>query len=239
MLYLIGHRGYLGSNLLRSWTSIGIETKTIDTRIDEYLNMNLQPQDLVVDCSRLTTFSVATLKEDATAFTKLQEWVNEAHAQYVRVGSILEVEGQITSSPYIDWCRSRSQRIYEMVSTQKFHVLLFPNIYGGSGSSSVVDLILTENRSGRRVELKEPNAYRDFLSIDQFLKTFHKLTFKDTVQNSKALIITSGTQYKVASLQEYVVTGDESVLVSRKARYNSRFPWFVATDSLPSYLRLG
>lgn len=235
-VFLIGHRGYLGSNLLKAQSLLNVKTKAIDTRDLDYKKHELNFQDIVLDCSRLRSFSGESLQEDSASFARMMDWVSRSNARYVRVGSVLEVEDSAEPTPYIEWSKARSQKIQEFENQRKFQILLVPNIYGGVGSTSIVDLLL-QSHQGRELDLLCPDAYRDFLSMTNFLKFIRGFMVETKVAIPSVSIVTSGIKHQIASLQDFIVTRNSAGIKSKRAMYPTDYPQHVISESLQKYIQ--
>jgi nucleoside-diphosphate-sugar epimerase len=237
-VYLIGHNGYLGSNLYSHLKALGLVISTIDTRNLDYLKHRLNHDDVVIDCSRIRDFSEECLKKDVFFTSKLLRWVIENQARYFRIGSTLELDSINREKSYVQWSRDRSKAIQISGKQSQLFVLLVPNIYGGKGSSSIIDTLCEEYRSGKRLKLAEPENFVDFLSIQNFQSFVHRCALSQSTPDSRFVIVTSGLKYEIGSIQNYLYTKNPNDLNSKPVEYPESYSKSLVTDTIQVYMGL-
>lgn len=237
-VYLIGHNGYLGSNLFSYLKALGLVISTIDTRNLDYLKYQLNQDDVVLDCSRIRDFSEESLKRDNFFTSELLRWVINNQARYFRIGSTLEIDSISSENAYVQWSRDRSKAIQISGKQSQLFVLLVPNIYGGKGSSSIIDMLCEQYRSGIRLNLAEPKNFSDFLSIQNFQSFVHRCVLNQSTPDSRFVIVTSGLKYEIGSLQNYLYTKNLYDLNSIPVEYPESYSKALVTDSIQVYMGL-
>jgi nucleoside-diphosphate-sugar epimerase len=235
-IYVLGHVGYIGSHLLNRLSLLGYSIHSLDSRNFSIDEREFKAEDIFIDCSRIRNFDARTLQEDYIATVKLLEISFKFNVTYVRIGSVLEIDPQATSTPYIDWSRQRSKWTLSSLANLKSRLLLIPNIYGGTGSASIIDGLKSARQNGEEIPLKDPTSKRDFLSMNNFLAVIPETLLALPSKSSTTTILTSGFLYDVKSIQSFLKIQDLTVLRKESISYTNSGEIKVIKDSLVEYL---
>jgi hypothetical protein len=234
--YVLGYRGYLGSNIATHLNSQGFEVRKIDPRITDLRHHSLSDGDWVVDSSRLKEFDEPSLLKDSKVNREVLSWADSSKAKLLRIGSILELQNEDDVSPYIKWSCQRTKELTKANSSGKFGTLIVPNIYGGDKSTSILDLILKKYSSGEIFDLEHPFVFRDFLHIRFLLESIDDLVTNAQTFLGQTNLISSGVSYQVGSIRDYIHTRDKSQLVSKANDYIQRIDCREFPDKLLNYV---
>ena len=236
-IWIIGHKGYLGSHLFQDFVRLGCQVSEIDPRVTNIETIGISPNDLVIDCIRIKNFDLPFLIQDQRLSLAVLEWIARTNTSYIRIGSTLELEDGVPTSPYIEWSRGRTQLINESLESKNSSVILVPNVFGGSGSSSVVDRLLSAARAGEDFHLENPGVARDFLAMDVFLSLIQYHIASNLNSGAHTFVITCGKKYEVGSIKEYIQSHKLVHLKSQSIEYPKIFKTTIGTDLLPEYLK--
>ena len=236
-IWIIGHKGYLGSHLFQHFVRLGCQVSEIDPRVTDINAIGISPNDLVIDCIRVKNFDLPSLIQDQKLSIAVLKRIARTNTPYIRIGSTLELEEGVPVSPYIEWSRSRTQLINESLESKNSSVVLVPNVFGGSGSPSVVDRLLSAAVTGEDFHLENPGATRDFLAMDIFLSSIQNHISSDLNSSSHTFVITCGNKYEVGSIQEYIQSHKLILLKSQPIEYPNIFKITIVSDLLPEYLK--
>jgi hypothetical protein len=236
-VYILGHMGYLGSNIAAYLTAQGLNVLSIDTRVSDLELFPIMKGDWVLDCSRLNSFSEFSIEENASNHHEVLDWVRTSEAKYLRIGSILELQNEGQDSPYVLWSRERTKEVTAANMTGAISTLIVPNIYGGVGSNSIIDLLLRKYKSNLFFELEKPFEFRDFLHIEHLFASIKDLMNKSDTSMKNIYVTTSGICYQVGSIQDYIYSGKSSELVSKEIDYPPYVSYSVYSDELANYIK--
>jgi nucleoside-diphosphate-sugar epimerase len=230
-IFILGHEGYIGSNLYKWITGFTNNVVELDSRHDNLDRLEILSQDFVIDCSRLNCFSKEAQERDFDTFGQLITWVHGSGASYLRIASTLEFS-ENPEGKYVAWSSKRTSVISSLEKTGTLDSVFVPNLYGGERSTSVIDLLI-ENYSRRKfLELDHPEARRDFLHIDSVFPTIIKWLTKPKLQQRIPDLLTSGTNYQIGSLRDYLYLKSDDFLQFEKAAY----PKSLKIEELPDNL---
>jgi hypothetical protein len=236
-IWIFGHKGYLGSHLFQDFVRLGYQVSEIDLRVTNTKTIEIAPNDLVIDCSRIRNFDPPSLIEDQKLFLDVFEGISLSNTSYIRIGSTLELEEGVRPSPYVKWSRGRTQLISETLKTRNSSVVLVPNVFGGSDSPSVVDRLLSAALAGEDFHLENPGDTRDFLAMDVFLASIQDHISSNLNSSSNTFVITCGKKYEVGSIKKYIQSQSVIDLKSQSAEYPKMFKITIGSDALPEYLK--
>ena len=235
-IHVLGHYGYIGSNLLNYLLHLDHSAQGLDPRKSNIEEIKFEGNDIILDCSRIKHFDPVTLREDYESTINLLGVASRFNATYVRIGSVLEIDSQATSSPYIEWSRQRSKTTLSSRNELTSKLILIPNIYGGIGSSSIIDLLKSAKQMGKEIILDHPTSKRDFLSMNNFLTKIHEILFATALGFPPMTILTSGFVYEVQSIQSFLKAQDTTLLLKQQSFYNSSGEIMRIEDGLVKYL---
>ncbi len=235
-IHIIGHYGYIGSNLLNYLLHLDHSVQGMDPRKSNIEEIKFEGNDIILDCSRIKHFDPITLREDYESIIDLLGVASRFNATYVRIGSVLEIDSQVTSSPYIEWSKQRSKTTLSFRNELTSKLILIPNIYGGIGSSSIIDLLKSAKQMGKEFILDDPTSKRDFLSMNNFLTKIHEILFATSLGSPPMAILTSGFVYEVQSIQSFLKAQDTTLLLKQLSFYNSSGEIMRIEDALVKYL---
>ena len=235
-IHVIGHNGYIGSNLLDYFLHLDHSVQGLDPRKSNIEEINFKGNDVILDCSRIKNFDPIALRKDYESTIDLLGVASRFDATYVRIGSVLEIDSQATSSPYIEWSRQRSKATLSARSKLTSKLILIPNIYGGIGSSSIIDSLKSAKQLGKDLILDDPTSKRDFLSINNFLTKIHEILSANSLGFPPTAILTSGFVYEVQSIQSFLKAQDTTLLLKQQSFYNSSGEIIRIEDALVKYL---
>jgi hypothetical protein len=234
--YILGIRGYLGSNIATHLAEQGLEVYEIDPRITKLPKLSLSNGDWIIDCSRLKRFTEDSLLVDMKIFREVLAWADLSKGRFLRIGSILELQNEGDVSPYIKWSSERTKELTKANLSGKFGTLIVPNIFGGSESTSILDLILRKHKSGQSIYLEQPDTFRDFLHVQFLLESIDNLIAGRQTLFQNASLISSGVSYQVGSICDYVYSREKNQLVSIANEYNRRHDCRLFPDKVLNYI---
>lgn len=235
-IYIVGHTGYIGSHLLNYLVLHGYSVYGLDCRKSDISEISINANDIILDCSRIKVFNSLSLEEDYVSINRLLKTVSKFNATYVRIGSILEIDLQAISTPYIEWSRLRSEATTSFASNAKSKLILVPNIYGGIGSSSIIDELKKSKKTGQTVNLDNPTSKRDFLSMNSFLAALYETLLTVSKSSPATIVLTSGFLYEIKSIQLFLEARDTSILLREQCTYMTSGEVKEIADSLVEYL---
>ena len=235
-IHIIGHYGYLGSHLLTYFLHLDHSVHGLDPRRFNVEKFEFEGNDIILDCSRIKHFDPIALRKDYDSTINLLGVASRFNATYVRIGSVLEINSQAMSSPYIEWSRQRSKITLLPRNKLTSKLILIPNIYGGIGSSSIIDRLKSAKQLGKDLILDDPTSKRDFLSMNNFLTKIHEILFATSLGFPPTAILTSGFVYEVQSIQSFLKTQDITLLLKQQTFYNSSGAIIRIEDALVQYL---
>ncbi len=235
-IHVLGHYGYIGSNLLNYLLHLDHSAQGLDPRKSNIEEIKFEGNDIILDCSRIKHFDPIALREDYESTIDLLGAASRFNATYVRIGSVLEIDSQVMSSPYIEWSRQRSKTTLSSRNELTSKLILIPNIYGGIGSSSIIDLLKSAKQMGKEIILDHPTSKRDFLSMNNFLTKIHEILFATALGFPPMTILTSGFVYEVQSIQSFLKAQDTTLLLKQQSFYNSSGEIMRIEDGLVKYL---
>ena len=117
------------------------------------------------------------------------------------------------------------------------HFQLVPNIYGGVGSASIIDLMLERRSTGKYFDLEKPSAFRDFLHLEYLLATIRGLIKNFDRFKEDQYAITSGVCYQVGSIRNFLYSNRISDLVSKEIEYDCKIEFGLYPDKLLNYIK--
>lgn len=235
-IYVVGHTGYIGSHVFNYLVLRGHSVYGLDCRKSDISEIDIKANDIVLDCSRIKVFDPLSLEEDYVSINRLLKAISEFNATYVRIGSVLEIDPQAKSTPYIEWSRHRSEATTTFASNANSKLILVPNIYGGIGSSSIIDELKSSKKTGQTVSLDNPSSKRDFLSMNRFLAALYETLFTVSKSSPATIILTSGFLYEVKSIQLFLEARGKSILSREQCTYITSGEVKEIADSLVEYL---
>ncbi len=233
---LIGHRGYLGTHILQTLERSHRAHLTLDPRTDDLGVEILKKSDIVIDASRLKSFNHEALAADELATKKLRSLISNVGAKYLRIGSTLEITPGIPPTEYLAWSSGRTNTIHKKWKNIDAQIIFVPNIFGGTHSSSVVDLLKHNHRIGEKLQLADPNAFRDFLHMDFFLHAILQITEVVVQANRESITLTSGFQYRIGDLAKCLISNSSAHITGTLIRYRSTGQQLHYPDTVLSYL---
>ena len=209
-LLILGHKGYLGQNISSHLSELGIAFGFFDTRKQNIDDLELSENSIVIDCSRINSFDPLEISRDIYLHRELVGYISRSNARYIRIASTLELVPEEVRNPYVMWSSSRSLNIELFGKSEKNQILFVPNIYGGINSKSVVDVLLGGYFMCKKVALRKPHNFCDFLGIDVFIHSLINIVLEQPSETLMKLAITSGSKYHIGSLQDYMYSEIES-----------------------------
>ncbi len=236
-VFITGRNGFIGRNLSNYLLSKGYEIVGIDSRIPQHKNFVIKRNDIFIDCSRIKNFDINEVKKDEENYYQLLKWVVSHGCTFLRIGSNLEVALPNEFTNYSNWSKQRTKLILNLGLQNKMKILLVPNIFGGDKSNSVLELILQGFKEGKKLKINNPEAYRDFLSINLLLPTIESFLMNLTTQVKSTYLITTGICHQVGSIQEFVYSKGKSPLISKKFESDTVLDRIICENNIQEYLK--
>jgi nucleoside-diphosphate-sugar epimerase len=235
-IFILGHKGYIGSILCKWIEGFTNNVVCLDSRYDNLDRLDISSKDFVIDCSRLNCFSNQSEESDFDTFGRLIKWVFSSGASYLRIASTLEFS-ENPGSRYVAWSSKRTKLISSLEKTGTLDSVFVPNLYGGERSTSVIDLLIENYSRGKFLELDRPEAHRDFLHINSILPIINKWLTKPKLHQRIPDLVTSGVNYQIGSLRDYLYLKSEDFLQIEKATYPKSLKVEELTDNLLGHLQ--